>query len=98
MLGTHKLEEHSIPFKRKMKHQRKITSTNLKDYNKKSTIIVALFLRYLFKSTHKNETRYSVKGYTVFTIVLILIQNLSTTTYLSSALSVSEGDIQSTVV
>src|SRR6266496_1265484 len=148
MLGVHKLKERSIPFKRNMKHQCKITSTNLQDYNKKSTIIVAPFLLYHpFKSTShsyallvalgpafnspwapaftlSNLQRFSLKSspfnykilttmkqnirlkstqlativFIVLTIVLILIQNLSTTIHLNSVLSASEEDIQSTVV
>src|SRR5947207_8990988 len=51
ILGVHKLKELSILFESNMKSQCKIISMNLQDYNKKSTIIVALFLLYhLFKS------------------------------------------------
>ena len=143
ILGEHKLKELSISFKSKMKHQYKITSTNLQDYNKKSIIIVAPFLLYhSFKSTShsyvlsvalgpafnnpwalaftlSNLQRFSLKSspfnskiltkikqniwvkstrlativFIVLTIVLILIQNQSTTIHRNSVLSASERDI-----
>ena len=80
-LGVHKLREHSIPFKRKMKHQCKITLTNLQDYNKKSTIIVALFLRYhrfkLISHSYSMGPRiHTIKPATLFAEVLAFeIQN-----------------------